>query len=277
MLGVVYEPRGEDSKGRMAYVGWVTMRTAPVPSARATDAGRRLWVVHYDGRYRDFTRVVPRNLNDEPVETWLRAFEHGRDRNAATRGRAVRPLTNQDLATIFAFGFVQDLDIEAGLYPALEANADLPLRVGEQVTRLVTTAQREARFRDDVLAGYDRRCAVTGFSVGMSAPSRMFGLLDAAHIRPVWAQGPDSVTNGLALTPTLHRMFDRGLFTVAYERGKPVVVRSPRLEVAMVHSPDGSSGLVLESGRELLLPADHSLWPHPEALDYHRQQVFLRR
>src|SRR3546814_20105604 len=36
----------------------------------------------------------------------------------------------------------------------------------------------------------------------------------AAHIRPVVSQGPDSVRNGLALSGTIHWMFDRGLISI---------------------------------------------------------------
>ncbi len=275
MVAVIYEPRGNDGSGRMAYVGWVNLRSGPERSSRSSARGQPLWTVHYEDRYRDFSRPVPRTLNGEPIEEWIRAYAPGRPRNVATFGRAVRELSDADLATIFTFGFAFDLDTEAG-YPVATDDAGSALQVQERATRLVATAQREARFRDDVLATYGRRCAVTGFTMGTQSPSRMFGLLDAAHIKPVWANGPDSVTNGLALTPTLHRMFDRGLFTIAYEGGRPVLVTSPHLEPSMIRSPDGSSALVLRPGRQLILPGNRASWPHPDALAYHRSDVFLR-
>ncbi|WP_368855610.1 HNH endonuclease, partial [Klebsiella aerogenes] len=37
----------------------------------------------------------------------------------------------------------------------------------------------------------------------------------AAHIRPVEANGPDIINNGVALSGTAHWMFDRGLFSLA--------------------------------------------------------------
>ena len=43
--------------------------------------------------------------------------------------------------------------------------------------------------------------------------------MQAAHIRPVASQGPDSVRNGLALTGTLHWLFDRGLLAIGEDLG----------------------------------------------------------
>ena len=272
MVAVIYEPRGEGS-GRMAYVGWASIETPPVPSNRRSRRGEPLWIVSYTGRYRDFDRPVPRSLGGEPVEAWLRDIQAGRPRNVATVGRAVRPLSPEDLETIFRFGFASDLDVEV-IYPTVDSHVTPELQLRERATRLVATAQREASFRDYVLVSYEHRCAVTGFSAGTRSPSRMFGLLDAAHIRPVWAEGPDAVANGLALTPTLHRLFDRGLFTLKYEDDRPTLLLSPRFEETMIRSPDGASRLSLENGQRLLLPRDRRLWPHPDALAYHRGQVF---
>jgi putative restriction endonuclease len=41
--------------------------------------------------------------------------------------------------------------------------------------------------------------------------------VEAAHIRPVGANGPDTVQNGLALSGTVHWMFDRGLISLSDE------------------------------------------------------------
>jgi len=63
---------------------------------------------------------------------------------------------------------------------------------------------RSSRFTKQVLNAYDNRCAVT---------RRKLKLVDAAHILPVKAgdQSIDNVRNGIALSPTYHRAFDRGL------------------------------------------------------------------
>ena len=118
---------------------------------------------------------------------------------------------------------------------------------------------REARFRDEVLSAYAHRCAVSGLAVGES-PSRAYGLLDAAHIRPVGSKGADAITNGLALTPTLHRMFDKGLFTLGYRQGALLVRTSPRLVDNMILGGDGFQ-LRLRDGLEVRLPGDSGAWP----------------
>ena len=63
---------------------------------------------------------------------------------------------------------------------------------------------RSSAFTKQVLNAYDNRCAVT---------RRKLRLVDAAHILPVKAgdQSIDTVRNGIALSPTFHRAFDRGL------------------------------------------------------------------
>ena len=70
---------------------------------------------------------------------------------------------------------------------------------------------RDARFRVDVISGYHFTCALTGYRL---ETARGFNLLQAAHIQAHASRGPDIATNGLALTPTAHELFDAGLWTV---------------------------------------------------------------
>jgi putative restriction endonuclease len=97
-----------------------------------------------------------------------------------------------------------------GLLQRATASEEIPLAEIEQqpperrkVIETVERLVRDAKFRDTVLDAYGHRCAVSGVQLD---------LLDAAHILPVGAPGShDLVTNGLALGPTYHRAFDRGL------------------------------------------------------------------
>ena len=72
------------------------------------------------------------------------------------------------------------------------------------VIRETARWSRSSTFTKQVLNAYDYRCAVT---------RRKLKLVDAAHILPVKAgdQSIDTVRNGIALSPTFHRAFDRGL------------------------------------------------------------------
>jgi putative restriction endonuclease len=71
---------------------------------------------------------------------------------------------------------------------------------------------RDRVFRSRVLKAYDRRCAFTGFQF-INGGGR--AEVEAAHIKSVEAKGPDVVQNGLALSGTVHWMFDRGLLSIA--------------------------------------------------------------
>lgn len=124
-----------------------------------------------------------------------------------------------------------------------------------------------------MLDAYGHRCSISGLAVGAS-PSRAYGLLDAAHIRPVGSQGADIVANGMALTPTLHRLFDKGLFTLLY-RGTTLEVRTPpRLSEDMIQGREGFM-LRLADGLKANVPINEPARPSREALDYHHSQISL--
>ena len=81
----------------------------------------------------------------------------------------------------------------------LDALSGRPKKVVARVARFA----RSANFRQQVLAAYDNRCAVTRVQLR---------LVEAAHILPIHAPGTvDQVRNGVALSPTYHRAFDSGL------------------------------------------------------------------
>ncbi len=71
---------------------------------------------------------------------------------------------------------------------------------------------RDARFKVSVISGYHFTCALTGYR--LIAAKSTYVPLEAAHIHAHARKGPDSATNGLALTPTAHDLFDAGLWTI---------------------------------------------------------------
>src|SRR2546429_10026798 len=70
---------------------------------------------------------------------------------------------------------------------------------------------RERSFMHNVRAAYSNSCAIIGLRLinGGGRPE-----VQAAHIQPVASKGPDSVRNGLALSGTVHWMFDRGFISI---------------------------------------------------------------
>jgi putative restriction endonuclease len=87
----------------------------------------------------------------------------------------------------------------------------------------------------------------------------------AAHIQPVQANGPDIVSNGLALSGTAHWMFDRGLISL-----------SDNLDVLIsrhANDPDGVRAFINRSGRSIA-PQRAFERPHPHFLRWHREHCF---
>ena len=117
-------------------------------------------------------------------------------------------------------------------------------------------------FRRIVLRAYDQRCAVTGLKLINGGGRAEF---EAAHIRPVERNGPDSLRNGIALSGTAHWMFDRGLISLADD-----------LEILVsrqVNDQEGVRAMINRSG-QALPPQRLSDRPHPHFLQWHRENCF---
>lgn len=74
---------------------------------------------------------------------------------------------------------------------------------------------RDPRFRESVLRAYEHQCAATGFRAALGGA--YFGC-EAAHVRWHAYDGPDDVSNGIALEPTMHKLLDAGAWTMTDER-----------------------------------------------------------
>jgi putative restriction endonuclease len=97
-----------------------------------------------------------------------------------------------------------DLLTQAAAREAIpEADLEHLARPRQRLVQTVSRLSRSANFAQQVMQAYGHRCAVTGTQLR---------LVDAAHILPVGAAGSiDDVRNGIALSPTYHRAFDRSL------------------------------------------------------------------
>ncbi len=269
MIAIIYEPRS-GGRGRMSYVGWAALRGSPVLSPRTTETGRPLWEVRYVDRVQEFPNPVPRDYLGEPLERWLRDLPP-ENRNVVTSGASVRWLEEDEGRLILELGHAGQLTTNPDY---VIGPTDGEALVAERTRRVVDAVVRDARFRRQVMAAYQFKCAVTGLTVGSLPEGRATRLLDAAHIRPVSDQGPDSVTNGVSMTPTVHRLFDEGLVTLRWRQSDLELLRSPALEPEMIESPEQGTLIRLETGMRLLLPGDHSNWPSREQVRFHQRQVF---
>jgi putative restriction endonuclease len=165
--------------------------------------------------YLDFASFVPFNGPWGLTETGL-LNEDGKVSGRAQS--AVRPLSPRDFNRIVELGLDEGVSLlprvgSAPPYPGL-SDEQAPFQHVQERGRAALASRliRDRVFRRVVLRAYDSRCAVTGFKL-INGGGR--AEVEAAHIKPVEAKGPDIVSNGLALSGTAHWMFDRGLISIA--------------------------------------------------------------
>lgn len=254
---VYYEPVKAGPRG---YFAVAKISTAiPKPGQE----GRYLALIE-PGSYLPLDNEVPRLIDGRPVESSL-AESDGTPKKGGSQQLAVRRLPEADFARIVNLGLPPNLEaIEAARYEEVSYNlreAQTPFS-RPVVERLTRRPYRDVAFRRKVREAYEFRCAVSGLTLrnGGGRPE-----VQAAHIRPVEQKGSDSVRNGLALSGTLHWMFDRGLISVADDLS--ILVSRNKVPADVVDR------LVVSDGK-LRLPKDHWNWPHPENLRWHRENVF---
>ncbi|WP_102107624.1 HNH endonuclease [Oceaniglobus roseus] len=255
---VYYEPVKAGPRGYFAVAK--ISRVIPKPGVE----GRFLALIE-PGSFLPFDSEVPRLVNGRPLEAALTEPD-GSPKKGGSVQLAVRRLQEADFARIVNLGLPQDLERkEATRYDPQPAELAEGAELFERpvLERLTRRPYREVAFRRKVREAYGYRCAMSGLHLrnGGGRPE-----VQAAHIRPVERQGSDSVRNGLALSGTLHWMFDRGLISVADDCETILVSRNkvPGDVVDRLLAPDG----------KLLKPEDPRNAPHPENLRWHRENVF---
>jgi putative restriction endonuclease len=211
------------------------------------------------GTYLTFENDVPFRVEGQLVE---RGVLNEKGDISGRAQSAVRPISNDDFNRIIALGLPDEPDVlpRAGSFLAEEQS---PYE-GERDRSLVLTSRavRDRAFRKRVLEAYDCRCALTGLKF-INGGGRAEA--EAAHIRSVEANGPDIITNGIALSGTVHWMFDRGLISLSDDLG---ILLSNK-----INDIDGVRKLINADGRAFL--PKHSEWrPHPRYLAWHREQCF---
>ena len=150
------------------------------------------------------------------------------------------------------------------LYDPAENYARKVVRRLEQMTlpeREEEITLRGYIFKTAVLDLYDHRCSVSGLKIELPGPVRSISMVDACHIIPFAESFDDTITNGLALAPTLHRAFDRGLLFISDDYR--IMIHRQLKD----YSPDG--GIRKFEGQQLLLPPTERFHPSKERLRKH--------
>lgn len=267
---IYYEPRrlsDNPSKigGRQAYFATARLKAIVKDPARED---------HFYGLiedYLEFDRPVPFKEGSFYYEAGLTKEDGSTNKGAF--GRAVRNLPDREYDLILQAGFAHVLgrtdrprtapDVPEQALVGFGEDDQTPFEI--QPRSMVQTISlrpfRDRAFAVAIKSAYGDTCAVTGLKL-INGGGR--SEVQAAHIQPVANDGPDSVRNGVALSGTIHWMFDRGLISIDDDFS---------LLTANNSMPDAVARLV-DPEQRLRVPSRPEQRPHPQFLRYHREHVF---
>ena len=147
---------------------------------------------------------------------------------------------------------------------------DTPLKYSQRIKELknVTKEQfeeesflREASFKKLIPKLYNNTCAISRMRVDTTLNA---SLIDACHIVPWSESHDDTVTNGISLSPNLHRAFDRGLISI--NNDYQVILSDSFVE------SDSPYNFSQFRNARLLLPESNKTRPSRENLENHRKR-----
>jgi putative restriction endonuclease len=142
---------------------------------------------------------------------------------------------------------------------------DITAAVGLKLDETPST-QRDPDFRNRVLQAYGYQCAVCGFDLRVGMSGAPIGI-QAAHIKWKQAQGPDEISNGIALCALHHKLLDKGALHVTEDL---------RLFVSeAVHgSAPHLSRLRNRHGERIHPPQRKTYYPDGDVVTWHVNEVF---
>ena len=249
---IYYEPGR--AKGRKAY--FATARVTYIEQDKSNEDRHYAHVSNFLA----FNTVVPFRNGDFYYESRIRRVD-GLP-NLGVLQRSVREIPDHEFELILSAGFgeVDTSGLELGNRRFVPQ--DVPETYNRSIVQRVENRYfRDAAFAKQVKDAYNHTCSITGLRfVNGGGRSEV----QAAHIRPVHDQGPDTVKNGLALSGTVHWMFDRGLISISNKFN--VLERKTSITAPLLDkfNPD----------RKLILPRISECAPHKEYLEYHRDVIF---
>ena len=259
---VYYEPRRASADpssrgGRQSY--FATARITDIKS----DPRKTNHYYAYVEDYLEFDHPVPFYEDDFYYESRLQKKDGST--NKGMFGHSVRLLEDLEYRRILVAGFEAQIDKSnrPGVPEGVSRHIGGPgLAVDRPIIeRLSLRPFRDQMFSTGIKRAYNNTCAISGIKI-INGGGR--AEVQAAHIQPVAANGPDSPRNGVALSSTLHWMFDHGLIAIADDYS--LLLKENAI-------PNSLLSLVNHNQR-LRLPDKRIYHPHPRYLDYHRKHVF---
>jgi len=124
---------------------------------------------------------------------------------------------------------------------------------------------RGSLFKRKIPQIYNNTCCISGMKIDATINVSM---IDACHIVPFSESYNDTITNGIALCPNLHRAFDRGL--IGINDDYTVIVSNK-----FVESNAAIYQLKIFDGKRIMLPSFEKYFPHIENLNQHRKRFNL--
>jgi putative restriction endonuclease len=117
-------------------------------------------------------------------------------------------------------------------------------------------------FKKVVPQQYNYSCCISGMQIICTYDVQM---IDACHIIPFSISKNDTITNGISLSPTLHRAFDRGLVTIGNDY---------RVLISSCFNENEHSTLNSYKGKMISLPKAKDHYPSIESLTWHKENVY---
>lgn len=122
---------------------------------------------------------------------------------------------------------------------------------------------RGSLFKREIPKIYNNTCCISGMKIDATITISM---IDACHIVPFSESYNDTITNGIALCPNLHRAFDRGL--IGIDENYKVIVSNYFKENESIYS------IRKFEGKEIYLPNRKDYYPFQENFEWHRKNKF---
>lgn len=121
-------------------------------------------------------------------------------------------------------------------------------------------------FKRQIPVLYQNTCAISGLQINATVN---VSLIDACHIVPFSNSYDDTVTNGISLTPTLHRAFDRGLISI--DDNYRILVSGKFIE-----NRETNYSIKQFENKEIILPDNSIFYPNLENLKWHRENILQK-
>ncbi len=124
---------------------------------------------------------------------------------------------------------------------------------------------RGSVFKKEVPKIYNNTCCISGMRIDAMSNISM---IDACHIIPFSYSHDDTITNGIALCPNLHRAFDRGLISID---------NNYKVLVSTIFSENNTDySLKQFAGKQIYLPIQQSYLPLVENFNWHLENIFKK-